>query len=113
MVSRHLSAVPDDGQPATSGGETFAAFADRVLADAGVELRARVMREHPARFRRPGLTLLGELVVEAPGWWVCPTCGRRVDRAGEARTITGRSCTGPDGAARHRRHPLVAMVVQR
>lgn len=72
----------------------------------------------PLEFARahstPWGTVLGvDPVTPAPGWWVCPSCSRRIDRAGEPRTVTARYCTGPDDARRHRRHPVVAMEVQR
>lgn len=99
MSPRHLSAVPDLDSPWVD------AYAEMLTALGPPPLLT------PRR--RPRAGVFGEPAAPAPGWWVCPTCGRRVDRAGEARTVTARYCTGPDGALRHRRHTAVAMEMVR
>lgn len=53
----------------------------------------------------------GELADDPPGWWVCPTCGRRIDRADDPPAIRERWCAG-GGGVRHR-HPVVRMTVRR
>lgn len=110
-MSRHLRAVPDpEPSPERPSWSSYltAETAPAWLAAMGV--RSALDDGRPFRRHR---TVIGEPATEAPGWWVCPSCGRRVDRADETRTITGRVCTGPDGRLRHRRHAPVAMEVQR
>lgn len=88
-MSRHLEPVPD------------------------LDPRLAAMLVHPSAIpARPRLTLIGEVAVEPPGWWVCPDCGRRRDRAGEPRTVTAVLCTGPD-TPYSRRHAPTEMTVRR
>lgn len=96
MSPRHLYPVPESGP----------------LHDVLTAIELVTATTRPPR-RRPRAVVFGEPAAPAPGWWVCPDCGRRVDRAGEARTITARYCTGPDGAHRLRRHTAVAMEIVR
>jgi hypothetical protein len=88
-VSRHLEPVPDLPP---------------------IEWVRRDPAEDRRRFRP--LTLIGEVASEPPGWWVCPDCGRRRDRAGEPRTVTSVLCTGP-ATPYTRRHRPTEMRVQR
>ena len=96
MSPRHLEPVPDPPATSTSGisGEWLAELLD--------------WRPHT----RPTLTIIGEVATDPPGWWVCPDCGRRRDRAGEPRTVTAVLCTGPDRPFSPRHEPT-EMRVQR
>jgi len=111
-VSRHLRLVPDpEPSPRAEGDGSWARWLTRDTVGPWLEaMRPAPATGEPRSFRR--VDGMPEQL-EAPGWWVCPSCGRRVDRAGETRTVTGRVCTGPDGRLRHRRHAPVAMEVQR
>lgn len=107
-MSGDLVRLDDYRQPSTAArGDAFPSS----LADRYAELLSS-LGPPPLLTPARGPVIIGEPPAEPPGWWVCPDCGRRRDRAGEPRTVTSVLCTGP-ASPYTRRHAPTEMRVRR
>lgn len=108
---RHLHPVPDV-HAADPSSLPEGSLVLELLERAGLHPAGPIVYGGRVHGLADARVIIGEPPAEPPGWWVCPDCGRRRDRAGEPRTVTSVLCTGP-ASPYTRRHAPTEMRVRR